>query len=339
MTFNQQLTTTSVSIKARKLVKKWSDSLLIKMRPEKKTLVTDTGKMVNQYYDLATSFYEWGWGRCFHFAPRARNEGFEASIARHEYYLAHMTGLKEGHLVLDVGCGVGGPLRNIARFANCKVIGINNNESQIARGNLYNQRESVAHLCSFVKSDFNTLPFPDNHFDGVYQIEATAHAVDKKLVFEEIFRVLKPGQAFGSYEWCLKSGFNSSNPLHQKIKRGIEEGNALPGIATTDEVVKVLEEVGFEIEIARDVSTEGQIPWWDPMEPRYTPLNIHHTKIGHFVSYYGLKVLEALSIVPPGTSSVSSFLLKSAADNLVLGGQLDIFTPMFFTIARKPMKK
>ncbi|PRQ44702.1 putative sterol 24-C-methyltransferase [Rosa chinensis] len=26
--------------------------------------------MVNKYYDLVTSFYEYGWGESFHFAPR-----------------------------------------------------------------------------------------------------------------------------------------------------------------------------------------------------------------------------------------------------------------------------
>jgi len=36
--------------------------------------------------------------------------------------------------VLDVGCGVGGPLRNIARFTGAKIIGLNNNEFQVRRG-------------------------------------------------------------------------------------------------------------------------------------------------------------------------------------------------------------
>ena len=27
-------------------------------------------EMVNDYYDLVTDFYEYGWGQSFHFAPR-----------------------------------------------------------------------------------------------------------------------------------------------------------------------------------------------------------------------------------------------------------------------------
>ncbi|KAK3217821.1 hypothetical protein Dsin_011791 [Dipteronia sinensis] len=38
------------------------------------------------------------------------------SIKRHEHFLALQLGLKKGQKVLDVGCGIGGPMREIARF-------------------------------------------------------------------------------------------------------------------------------------------------------------------------------------------------------------------------------
>jgi len=52
--------------------------------------------LVNQYYDIATDFYEYGWGRSFHFAIRAEGESLEQSIARHEHYLALKLGLRPG---------------------------------------------------------------------------------------------------------------------------------------------------------------------------------------------------------------------------------------------------
>ena len=33
--------------------------------------------------------------------------------------------------VLDIGCGVGGPAREIARFADVEIIGLNNNDFQV----------------------------------------------------------------------------------------------------------------------------------------------------------------------------------------------------------------
>ena len=61
------------------------------------------------YYDLATDFYEYGWGRSFHFAPRVPGESFKASLTRHERYLADKLELKPGMVVADLGCSVGGP--------------------------------------------------------------------------------------------------------------------------------------------------------------------------------------------------------------------------------------
>ncbi|MCO5570150.1 hypothetical protein L7F22_023867 [Adiantum nelumboides] len=72
--------------------------------------------MVNKYYDLSTSFYEYGWGQSFHFAHRLTTESLQESIKRHEHFLALRLKLEPGMKVLDVGCGIGGPLREIAAF-------------------------------------------------------------------------------------------------------------------------------------------------------------------------------------------------------------------------------
>ncbi|KAK7341125.1 hypothetical protein VNO80_24050 [Phaseolus coccineus] len=58
--------------------------------------------MVNKYYDLATTFYEFGWGQSFHFAPRCKGESLSESIKRHEHFLALQLGLKAGQKVYIV---------------------------------------------------------------------------------------------------------------------------------------------------------------------------------------------------------------------------------------------
>lgn len=54
------------------------------MRPTKYFSVEERegsyAKLVNAYYELATLFYEWGWGSSFHFASRWSNESFKDSI-------------------------------------------------------------------------------------------------------------------------------------------------------------------------------------------------------------------------------------------------------------------
>lgn len=66
-----------------------------------------------------------------------------------------------------------------------------------------------------VQADFMKLPFPDNHFDGVYAIEATCHAPVREDVYSQIYRVLKPGQVFACYEWCLTPLYDGNDSLHR----------------------------------------------------------------------------------------------------------------------------
>jgi sterol 24-C-methyltransferase len=56
--------------------------------------------------------------------------------------------------VLDVGCGVGGPAREIVKFTGAHVTGLNNNDYQIERATKYAQKEGLSHLLNFVKGDF-----------------------------------------------------------------------------------------------------------------------------------------------------------------------------------------
>lgn len=58
--------------------------------------------VVNSYYDLATDFYEFGWGHSFHFAPRHKWESLASSIDRHELWMAGRLRLKEGSKAIDI---------------------------------------------------------------------------------------------------------------------------------------------------------------------------------------------------------------------------------------------
>jgi len=239
---------------------------------------------------------------------------------------------------LDVGCGIGGPAREIARFSGCTVVGINNNEYQLKRAAKLTEKAELTDICEYVKGDFMHLPFEDNSFDAVYQIEATAHAPDKEACYAEIFRVLKPGGVFGSYEWCLTDRFDPNNAEHQKIKQGIEEGDSLPDIATTGQVVSAMEKCGFKLLHQEDRCKKlspVDVDWYYPLKPLYLPSHFHHTELGHKFCSFFLRCFEKCHIVSSGTTGVQEFL-HTAAVNLTLGGEKEIFTPSFWTLTEKP---
>jgi len=116
--------------------------------------------MLYSYYNLGTDLYEYGWGQSFHFCRFAYGEPFYQAIARHEHYLAAKIGIKDGDKVLDVGCGVGGPAREIAKFTGAHITGLNNNDYQIDRATRYAAKEGLSNQLKFVKGDFMVCVSP-----------------------------------------------------------------------------------------------------------------------------------------------------------------------------------
>lgn len=297
-------------------------------------------EMVNQFFDLVTSFYEYGWGRSFHFASRKRHESFKDSVIRHERFLAEAIGLQPGMRVLDVGCGVGGPMRLMAKEFGAYVVGLNNNEFQLGKCEDYNRAAGLQNQTEILQGDFMRIPAPEASFDAAFQIEATPHAPDKEGAFAEIWRVLRPGGAFGGYEWCTTPDFNDEDPTHQKLKKDIEKGNGLPDIASFDDVVGALRNAGFEVIESFDAAdgSDPETPWYRALEGRDLSLtSLPRTAMGRFFTTWTLRLLEPLRIVPKGATDVQE-LLNVAADSLVAGGRLGIFTPMFYYTARKPQR-
>lgn len=63
--------------------------------------------------------------------------------------------------------------------------------------------------------------------------------------------------------------------------------------------------------------------------------NFRMSTTGRLITHYTLMALETISVVPKGTTKVSS-MLGVAAKSLVDSGKMEIFTPMFRCLARKP---
>ena len=293
--------------------------------------------LVHDYYSLVTDFYEFGWGRSFHFASRRQGESFKASLLRHQRFLADRLSLKPGMQVLDAGCGVGGPMGNLARYSGASFVGINTNGYQIERAKVHTR--DVQSLCRFIQGDYMRIPEGDERYDAAIAIESMPHAPDKTAAFREIFRVLRPGAGFAGYDWCLTEDFDPRNAEHARIKKDIMNGDALPDIAFTSEVCSALRAAGFELLEARDLAPEShpKTPWYRALQGRDLSLrSIPRTPVGRALTNLVLRLGEGLRMVPEGVTAVST-LLNRAADALVDGGRHGVFTPMFFFLARRPL--
>ena len=292
--------------------------------------------LAHHYYQLVTDFYEFGWDPSFHFASRHRGESFKASLLRYQRFLADRLSLKSGMHVLDMGCGVGGPMGNLARYSGASFVGININAYQIERAKVHTR--DVQALCRFIHGDYMQIPEDDDSYDAAYAIGAMVYAPDQTAAFREVFRVLRPGACFAGADWCLTEAFDLHNPEHLRIKEGIMIGDGLPDIPLTSEVCNALRLAGFELLESYDLALDShpETPWYRALQGRdFSLASIARTPFGRALTNVVLRVGERLRVVPEGTTAVST-LLNKAADALVEGGESGVFTPIFFFLARKP---
>jgi len=293
----------------------------------------------DKFYDLFTEFYERGWGQSFHFAPRFDGEDFHASIVRHEHFLASRLALSPNDNVLDVGCGVMGPARNIARVSGAKITGLTINHHQIARCKKLNGASSVGSLLDVKQGDFMNIPYPDNSFDKMYAIEALCHAPNVTDVYKQILKKLKPGGKACFYEWAMTDKYNPADNEHVRIKEMIEYGNSITRLCTVKELDKAISDAGFireeTVDLANTNHYGNDFPWYATLESGWSLSQIRHTKASRTIMRYLLRALETLGLVKKGVVRTQQILLV-AADGLVAGGRLGIFTPMYLVVVRKP---
>jgi len=299
----------------------------------------------NEYYDLATDFYEYGWGSSFHFAIRVRGESLSASILRHEHWLALKLGLKRGDQVGDLGMGVGGPARRIARFSGATITGVTINQYQVKRANRLAMVESTAEERSrirYIQGDYTNLAsIPSGSLDAVYYIESSCHVANRTVVFSEAMRVLKSGGRLFSYEWTMTDRFDKTNQTHLKIKRDIEHGDGINNLIPTSLMLEQLQATGLELlehgdlveDAIRDYGEEN-VPWYEPLQAGWSIQQFPQSALGRTVTTTLVTILDAVGITE-GALATQTMLLD-AADGLVIGGIDRIFTPMYYVLARKP---
>lgn len=114
--------------------------------------------------------------------------------------LARAAGLDAARRVLDVGSGVGGTSRCLAKEFGCRVTGIDLTEEYCRAARLLTAKIGLADLVDFRQGDATNLPFDDASFDVVWTEHVAMNIPDKSLLYREMHRVLKPGGTLAIYD-------------------------------------------------------------------------------------------------------------------------------------------
>ena len=123
--------------------------------------------------------------------------------------------------VLDVGCGVGGTSRYLAKNLgpDAEVTGITLSPNQVKRATELAREQGVPNV-NFRVMNALQMEFPDNSFDVVWACESGEHMPDKKAYIDEMMRVLKPGGKFVMATWCQRD--DRIRPFDEKDQRDLK---------------------------------------------------------------------------------------------------------------------
>jgi 27-O-demethylrifamycin SV methyltransferase len=146
------------------------------------------------HYNSITDAWKHIFGDNFHFgyftSPSiALDEATDALIDK----MAALGELSEQSKVLDVGCGIGNPAFYLHRKFGCDVTGISTSEVGIHDAEEGSKKRGYQEKVRFRVANGLENGFADRTFDVVWVMESSHLMKDKKKLFAECRRVLKPG--------------------------------------------------------------------------------------------------------------------------------------------------
>jgi len=175
--------------------------------------------------------------------------------------LARQLDLDATQQVLDIGSGLGGASRCLAREFGCRVTGIDLSQEycQVASG--FTERLGLQAAVSYRHGSALDLPFADASFDLLWTQHASMNIADKPRLYAEMRRVLIPGGRLAIYDILAGEGGNVHFPVPWAREPGISH------LISPQQLRAHLEGLGFEILRWQDTTEQGR-SWFRRLSER-----------------------------------------------------------------------
>jgi len=158
-----------------------------------------------------------------------------------------------GERILDIGSGVGGPARWIAAKFGCHVTGVDLTPEFCEAAEALNAAAGMTDRVTIKPGSATNLPLPDTSFDRAYSQNVVMNIADKKQVYREAFRVLRPGGMLALSNICAGATGEPFFPVPWATTP------ATSFLATPEQTRADLVATGFEIVSFRD-TTDALLP-------------------------------------------------------------------------------
>ncbi len=154
-----------------------------------------------------------------------------------------------GKKILDLGCGLGGPaMALVANHRAGRVVGVDVHRQQLARASELARNRGIADKTEFRLIEPGPLPFEDSSFDVVFTLGVIIKIAQKRELFAEVRRVLRPGGVLVGNDWLR----GWSGPLSEEMAEHAANSGLAHHWATPDEIRDALSAAGFEGAVLKD---------------------------------------------------------------------------------------
>jgi SAM-dependent methyltransferase len=155
--------------------------------------------------------------------------------------MAAMLPLTGRERLLDIGSGVGGPSRWLAKTFGCYVTGIDLTPEFVRTAKALSRLLKLDAVTDYRQGDALDLPFPDGTFDVAWCQNVSMNIADRVTFYRGVRRVLKPGGSYVFADIVALSG----EPVHLPVPWASDP--AWSFLKTTEETRSLLEKAGFRV--------------------------------------------------------------------------------------------
>jgi sarcosine/dimethylglycine N-methyltransferase len=179
-------------------------------------------------------------------------------------------GLGPRMTALDVGSGLGGPARQVARATGCTVVGVDLTASYVEAATALTRAAGQEGSVTFHRADLtdpeDASALEQGEFDAAYTMHVQTNVSDKRAFFGAIAARLSPGGRLATFEICRTGAADPEFPVPWSID-GTD--SFLP---TSAELLATIEESGFATVEWVD-ETPWTLEWFQGLGPRLAASN------------------------------------------------------------------